>query len=63
MVLLGLLENSNDSEWGATYPPYLKPKTKIVHFLSDFINLNKKFKHEPYPMPNMNEHLLKLEGF
>ena len=37
-------------------------KTNKVHFLSDFRNLNKKLKYEPYPMPNINEMLLKLEG-
>ena len=32
-------------------------------FLSDFRNTNKKFNRKPYPMPKMNEILLKQEGF
>ena len=34
-----------------------------VHFLSDFTNLNKQLKYEPYPMPNINEIILKSENF
>ena len=32
-------------------------------FLSNFRNLNKQLKQKPYPMPNINGMLLKLEGF
>ena len=34
-----------------------------VHFLSDSRNLNKELKRKPYPMPNINGMLMKLEGF
>ena len=60
LVLLGVLEKSNDSEWWAPYFAHTKPKTDKVHFLSDFRNLNKQLKHQPYPMPNINEILFKL---
>ena len=32
-------------------------------FLSDFRNLNKQLKCKTYPMPKINEMLLKLEGY
>ena len=38
-------------------------KQKIVRFVSNFRHLNKKLKHETYPIPNINETLLKLEVF
>ena len=44
LVLLGVLEKSNDSEWWAPYFAHTKPKTDKVHFLSDFRNLNKAIK-------------------
>ena len=34
-----------------------------VIFLSEFRNLNKQLKDKPYPIPKINEILLKLEGF
>ena len=39
--------------------------TKILNVLSisDFISLNKQLKREPYPMPKINDMLLKLEDF
>ena len=53
----------NNSEWGAPYSAQPKPKKNLVRFISDFRNLNKKLKHKSYPMPKINERLLKLEGF
>ena len=63
LVLLGVLELANDSKWGSPSFTQPKPKSNQVNFLSDFKNLNKKLKCKPYPMPNINEMLLKLEGF
>ena len=63
LVLLGLLESTNNPEWGSPSFAQTKPKSKKVCFLSDFINLNKQLKRKPYPMPNINEMLLKLEFF
>ena len=42
LVLLGVIEISNDSEWAAPSIAQLKPKTNRVHFLSGFRNLNKQ---------------------
>ena len=63
LVLMGFLKNPNDSECGSPYLPQPKPKTNQVHFLSNFINLNNKLKRKPYPLPKINEILLKSEGF
>ena len=63
LFLLGLIEGAKNSKW--VYPSFVQPKSKTnrVCFLSDFRNLNKPLKRKPYPMPNTNEMLLKLEGF
>ena len=63
LVLLLFIEVENDLEWGAPYFSRPKPKSNRVHFLSDFINLNKQLNQKPYPMLNINEMLLRLEGF
>ena len=63
LVLLGVFELENDSEWRASYFAQPKPKSNRVCFLSEFSNLNKQLKQKPYPMPNINEMLLNLEGF
>ena len=40
------------------------PKTdKTVRFISDFRELNKRIKRTPYPIPKIQDLLLKLEGF
>ena len=62
-VILGVLEEENDSEWGAPFFAQSKAKTNSIRFLSDFRNLIRKLKHKPYPMPKISEMLLELEGF
>ena len=54
LILLGVIEIANDSEWGG--PSFAQPKNKsnLVLFLSDFINLNKQLKQKPYPVPKIN---------
>ena len=42
LVLLGVLEVANDSEWGAPYLAQTEPKYNLVHFQSDFRNLNEQ---------------------
>ena len=63
LVLLGVLEKSNECEWGASSFAQPKPKTNLVQFISDFGNLNRQIKRKPYPMPKISVMLLKLEGF
>ena len=58
-----MLEEGNDSEWGA--PSFAQPKEKMnqVRFLSDFQNLNRQLKGKPHPIPKISEMLLNFEGF
>ena len=42
LVILGLLEVANDSEWGSPSFAEPKPKSNIVCLLSDFRNLNQQ---------------------
>ena len=64
-VLLGVLGLANNSEWQDSSFAQPKPRSKRVHFLSDFRNINKQLKRKPYPMTNINVMLLKVkyEGF
>ena len=41
LVVLGFLEVANYSEWGAPSFAQPKPKSNLVHLLSDFNNINK----------------------
>ena len=63
LFLIWLFERANDLEWGSPFSAHPKHKWNQVRFISDFRNINKKLKHKPYPMPNINDMLLKLEGF
>jgi hypothetical protein len=59
---LGVLTRINHSEWGA--PTFIIPKKDgSVRFISDFRELNKCIKRKPYPIPQIQDILLKLEGF
>ena len=58
-----MLEEVNDSEWGALSFFQPKAKTNCVRFLSDFWNLNMQLKCKPYPIPKIREMILNLEGF
>ena len=60
LVLLGILELVNDSEWGAPYFAQPTHKSNLVIFISDFRNINKQLKWKPYPMLKTNEILFKL---
>ena len=55
LVLLGVLEIANDSEWVAPSFVQHKHKSNRVRFLSEFRNLNKQLNRKTYPMPNINE--------
>ena len=62
MEKLGILRKSTGSEWGA--PTFIVPKkNNTVRFISDFRELNKRIKRKPYPIPKIQDLLLKLEGF
>ena len=59
---IGVLKRVNNSQWGA--PSFLIPKKDgTVRFINDFRELNKRIKRKPYPIPKIQDMLLKLEGF
>jgi hypothetical protein len=59
---IGVLKKVNRSEWAA--PTFIIPKKDgSVRFISDFRELNKRIKRKPYPLPKIQDLLLKLEGF
>ena len=62
LVSLGVLEECHDSEWGA--PSFIIPKKNgTVRFISDFRKLNAMLKRKPFPIPKIQDMLLKLQGF
>ena len=59
---VGVLKKVNRSEWAA--PTFIIPKKDgTVRFISDFRELNKRIKRKPYPIPKIQDLMLKLEGF
>jgi hypothetical protein len=59
---LNVLKRINRSEWGS--PTFIIPKKDgTVRFISDFRELNKLIKRKPFPLPKIQDLLLKLEGF
>ncbi|HSN67194.1 MAG TPA: reverse transcriptase domain-containing protein [Fusibacter sp.] len=59
---LGVLQKVNRSEWAA--PTFIIPKKDgTVRFISDFRQLNLRIKRKPFPIPKIQDLLLKLEGF
>jgi hypothetical protein len=58
---IGVLKRVNRSKWAA--PTFIIPKKDgTVRFISDFCELNKCIKRKPYPIPKIQDLLLKLEG-
>ena len=59
---LKVINKVNRSQWGV--PTFLIPKKYItVRFISDFRELNQHILRQPYPIPNIQDLLLILEGF
>jgi Reverse transcriptase (RNA-dependent DNA polymerase) len=59
---VGVLKAVNRLEWAA--PAFIVPKSdKTVRFISDFWELNKRIKRKPFPLPKIQDLMLKLEGF
>ena len=63
LLLLVVPEVAYDSEWVSPSSAQHKPKSNRVRLLSDVRNWNKELKWKLYPMPNINDMLLKWEGF
>ena len=59
---IGVLKKVNRSQWAA--PTFIIPKKDgTVRVISDFRELNKRIKRKPFPIPNIQDMLLNLEGF
>jgi hypothetical protein len=59
---LGVLERQPASEWAL--PSFLIPKKdKIVRFLSDFWEVNKRLVRKPFPIPKIHTVVQEIEGF
>ena len=62
LVEIGVLKKVNRSEWAA--PSFIIPKKDgTVRFINDFRELNRRIKRKPYPISNIQDMLLNLEGF
>ena len=62
LVQIGVLRKVNRSEWAA--PSFIIPKKDgTVRFINDFRELNKRIRRKPFPIPNIQDMLLNLEGF
>jgi hypothetical protein len=62
LCAIGVLKKVNRSKWAA--PTFIIPKKNgTVWFISDFRKLNKRIKRKPFPIPKIQDLLLKLEGF
>ena len=56
-----MLKRKNNSEW--TAPTFIIPRNNgIVHLTSDFRELNKTIKTKPFPVPKIQDLLLKFDG-
>jgi hypothetical protein len=55
------LKESQPKQMGSTHLSNTK-KDATVWFISDFCELNKRIKQKPYPIPKIQDLLLKLEG-
>ena len=59
---IGVLKRINRSEWA--FPSFIIPKKdKTVRFINDLRELNKRIKRVPFPLPRIQDILLRLQGF
>ena len=62
MVAIGVLKKDFNSPWAAA--TFIQPKkTGDIRVLTDFRRLNAVLKRKPFPLPQIGDLLLKLEGF
>ena len=62
LVLLGVLEVVNDSEWVAPSFAHPKSKSNLVRLLINLRNINKQLKGKPYPLKNQWG-VIEIRGF
>ena len=59
---LNFIKKFNRSQWSA--PTFIiTKKDRTVRFIYDFRELNKRILRQPYPIPKIQDLLLRLEGF
>ena len=63
LVLMGVIEKENESEWGAPYFDQTKLETYKVNFIYKFRNLSRQLKRKPYKIHKIKNMLLKIEDF
>jgi hypothetical protein len=62
LVQVGVLKRVNRSPWGA--PTFIiAKKDGTVRFISNFRELNERVQRNPFPIPKIQDLLLRLEGF
>ena len=62
LVKYGILRKINRSEWAS--PQFTIPKPdSTLRSLANFIELNKRIKRKPFPLPKISDMLQQLEGF
>jgi hypothetical protein len=62
LIKIGLLKRVNCSEWA--FPSFIIPKKDhTVRFINDLRELNKRIRRVPFPLPKIQDLLLKMEGF
>jgi len=62
LVSIGVLKKDYNSPWAAA--TFIQPKkTGDIRVLTDFRRLNAVLKRKPFPLPQIADLLLKLEGF
>ena len=62
MCKLGVLERQPASEWAS--PSFIIPKKdRIVCFLNDFLEVNKRLVRTPFPIQKISTVLQEIEGF
>ena len=58
-----VLRKINDSEWGMPSFTIVKKDGVTLRSIADLRELNKRIKRKPFPLPKIQELLLKLENF
>lgn len=62
LVKIGILRKVN--HWQCLAPYFVIPrKDQTIRFITDFSELNKRVKRHPFPLPKIQDMLLKMEGF
>ena len=62
LVNIGVLKPENHSQW-AVHTLIIPTKNKTVHFVFEIRDINKGIKSKPFPIPKIQDLLLKIEGF